>query len=125
MARPTGWPRSPCASSRRSTAGPCRRSRTRRPVGRRRARDPPPARRPGRAPRVMPAPPAVRPPRAERQPLTAADPGIAPPRPIRAVIFDLDGVIVDSEIWWDEVRSAFAAAHGRVWTLDDRDAVMG
>jgi len=41
------------------------------------------------------------------------------------VIFDLDGVIVDSEIWWDEVRSAFAAAHGRVWTLDDRHAVMG
>jgi HAD superfamily hydrolase (TIGR01509 family) len=41
------------------------------------------------------------------------------------VIFDLDGVIVDSEIWWDEVRRDFAISHGRAWTLDDRAAVMG
>jgi HAD superfamily hydrolase (TIGR01509 family) len=41
------------------------------------------------------------------------------------VIFDLDGVIVDSEIWWDEVRQSFAREHGRAWTLDDRHAVMG
>lgn len=41
------------------------------------------------------------------------------------MIFDLDGVIVDSEIWWDEVREAFAASHGRTWTPDDRAAVMG
>jgi len=32
---------------------------------------------------------------------------------------------VDSEIWWDDVRRAFAAAHGRTWTEADRDAVMG
>jgi len=52
----------------------------------------------------------------------------APPsgrRSITGVIFDLDGVIVDSEIWWDEVRKAFAADHGRSWTVDDRHAVMG
>ena len=41
------------------------------------------------------------------------------------MIFDLDGVIVDSEIWWDDVRKAFAANHGRTWTTDDRASVMG
>ena len=45
--------------------------------------------------------------------------------PIAAVIFDLDGVLVDTEIWWDEVRRAFAHQHGRPWTADDRAAVMG
>jgi HAD superfamily hydrolase (TIGR01509 family) len=44
---------------------------------------------------------------------------------IKAVIFDLDGVIVDSEIWWDEVRAEFARARGRTWTEADRAAVMG
>jgi HAD superfamily hydrolase (TIGR01509 family) len=37
----------------------------------------------------------------------------------------MDGVIVDSEIWWDEVRATFAEAHGRKWTRDDQAAVMG
>ncbi len=46
-------------------------------------------------------------------------------RAIDAVIFDLDGVIVDSEIWWDDVRKAFATGRGRAWTVDDRQAVMG
>ena len=46
-------------------------------------------------------------------------------RPFRAVIFDLDGVLVDAEIWWDEVRMAFARRHGRTWTEADRAAIMG
>ncbi len=42
-----------------------------------------------------------------------------------AVIFDLDGVLIDAEIWWDEVRNEFAQRHGRPWTAEDRAAVMG
>jgi beta-phosphoglucomutase-like phosphatase (HAD superfamily) len=44
---------------------------------------------------------------------------------IAAVIFDLDGVLVDTEIWWDDVRREFAASHGRPWTDADRASVMG
>jgi HAD superfamily hydrolase (TIGR01509 family) len=46
-------------------------------------------------------------------------------RRFEAILFDLDGVLVDTEIWWDEVRIAFATAEGRSWTEDDRAAIMG
>ena len=45
--------------------------------------------------------------------------------PFAAVIFDLDGVIVDSEIWWHEARVAWAAARGLSWAEADTRAVMG
>lgn len=44
---------------------------------------------------------------------------------VPTVIFDLDGVIVDSEIWWHEERVAWAAARGLDWTASDSRAVMG
>jgi HAD superfamily hydrolase (TIGR01509 family) len=44
---------------------------------------------------------------------------------VEAVVFDLDGVIVESEIWWDEARRDFASARGKNWTEEDRVAVMG
>jgi HAD superfamily hydrolase (TIGR01509 family) len=48
-----------------------------------------------------------------------------PDRSFEAVIFDLDGVLVDAEIWWDEIRIDFARRHGRTWTEADRAAIMG
>jgi HAD superfamily hydrolase (TIGR01509 family) len=44
---------------------------------------------------------------------------------IRAIVFDMDGVLVDSEPVWHEVRREIAAAHGGRWGEDDQRAVMG
>ncbi len=44
---------------------------------------------------------------------------------IQAVIFDMDGVLVDSEVYWRKSREEFAAALGKVWTVDDQRAAMG
>lgn len=42
-----------------------------------------------------------------------------------AVIFDLDGVLIDSEQTWDEVRRAVVAAHGGAWRPEATRAQQG
>jgi HAD superfamily hydrolase (TIGR01509 family) len=45
--------------------------------------------------------------------------------PIQAVIFDMDGVLVDSEEYWWQSRVAFAEQLGKVWSFDDQRTAMG
>ena len=42
-----------------------------------------------------------------------------------AVVFDLDGVLLDSERVWNEVREQVARAHGGRWRADATSAMMG
>lgn len=44
---------------------------------------------------------------------------------MEAVIFDLDGVLIDSEQVWDEVRQKFARTHGGTWTPEATRAMQG
>ncbi len=44
---------------------------------------------------------------------------------IQAVIFDMDGILIDSEVLWREAREDFARDHGMVWSADDQESVMG
>ena len=47
------------------------------------------------------------------------------PSPVAAVAFDLDGVLVDSEPVWEEVRRAVVAEQGGRWTADAQRRLMG
>jgi HAD superfamily hydrolase (TIGR01509 family) len=42
-----------------------------------------------------------------------------------AVVFDLDGVLIDSETVWDEVRRGVAAEAGRPWPAETTTALQG
>jgi HAD superfamily hydrolase (TIGR01509 family) len=44
---------------------------------------------------------------------------------VQAVIFDLDGVLLDSETVWDEARRALVEQQGRAWLPDATTDMMG
>jgi HAD superfamily hydrolase (TIGR01509 family) len=44
---------------------------------------------------------------------------------IEAVVFDLDGVLVDSEPVWEQVRRGLVAERGGHWTADAQRKIMG
>ena len=44
---------------------------------------------------------------------------------IEAVVFDMDGVLIDSEPVWERVRRRFVADHGGRWADDTQDRLMG
>lgn len=44
---------------------------------------------------------------------------------IQAVVFDLDGVIIDTEEVWEDVRRSYVAEHGRRFLPDSQQRMMG
>jgi HAD superfamily hydrolase (TIGR01509 family) len=44
---------------------------------------------------------------------------------IEAVIFDLDGLLLDSEVYWERARRAYSAQLGCDWTAEDELGVKG
>jgi len=44
---------------------------------------------------------------------------------VEAIVFDLDGVIVDSEPIWDEVREQYVCEHGGRYDAEAQRAMMG
>jgi HAD superfamily hydrolase (TIGR01509 family) len=47
------------------------------------------------------------------------------PKPLRTVIFDLDGVLADSEPWWNEIDAALLAEYGVTYRGEHHRSVLG
>lgn len=47
------------------------------------------------------------------------------PVSIKAIVFDMDGILIDSEVIWGQVRTQFAQERGLRWTENDQLALMG
>ncbi len=47
------------------------------------------------------------------------------PQPLRAVIFDLDGVLADSEPWWNEIDAELLAEYGVIYRGEYHREVLG
>lgn len=43
----------------------------------------------------------------------------------QAIVFDMDGVLTDTEVIWDQVRRGLAADEGRDWPAEATTAMMG
>src|SRR6266513_1204181 len=46
-------------------------------------------------------------------------------QPFRAIIFDLDGVLADSEPWWNEIDAKLLAEHGITYRGEYHRNVLG
>ncbi len=44
---------------------------------------------------------------------------------LHAAIFDMDGLLFDTEVYWDAARHDYVAEHGGAWVTADQVAVMG
>lgn len=51
--------------------------------------------------------------------------GALPPHRYLAVIFDMDGLLLDTEVVWQDAEERLFAAHGEVFTREDKLAVIG
>ena len=45
--------------------------------------------------------------------------------PIRAVIFDLDGILADSEPWWNQIDARLLEEHGVIYRGEHHESVLG